>query len=152
MKTIELILICQAEGKPYWVTEPNVAKPYYTEINRKDFIIPEGYSVEECTMGTLEFYDEKERRCELFTTEKTELPFLITDQGRIILKSAENTYSKIKDLRKDINFTQKEFAEYFGVKLRTIENWESERGSAPEYIINLMEYKLKNEGFLRSND
>ncbi len=48
--------------------------------------------------------------------------------------------------------TQKAFAEYFGVPQRTIENWDSERRKCPEYLLKLMEYKLKNEGFIREKD
>lgn len=31
----------------------------------------------------------------------------------------------VKDIRENYGFTQKEFAFYFGVKLRTVQNWES---------------------------
>jgi DNA-binding transcriptional regulator YiaG len=45
--------------------------------------------------------------------------------------------------------TQKEFSEYFGIPKRTIENWETEERKCNDYIINLMEYKLKNEGIIK---
>lgn len=52
---------------------------------------------------------------------------------------------KIKEIRKASGMTQAEFAEYFGISVRTIEAWESRR-EAPEYLVKLMEYKLINEG------
>lgn len=50
----------------------------------------------------------------------------------------------IKELRKQTAMTQAEFAEYFGISVRTIEAWESRR-NAPEYLVKLMEYKLRKE-------
>lgn len=57
----------------------------------------------------------------------------------------------IKELRKASGMTQAEFAEYFGISVRTIEAWESRR-SAPEYLVKLMEYKLKGEGLMKMKE
>lgn len=54
----------------------------------------------------------------------------------------------IKEIRKQTNMTQAEFAEYFGISVRTIEAWESRR-KAPEYLTKLMMYKLINEGIIK---
>lgn len=51
----------------------------------------------------------------------------------------------IKNLRSSARMTQKEFSEYFGIPKRSIENWESGQRKCPEYLQNLMEYKLKKE-------
>ena len=56
--------------------------------------------------------------------------------------------SKIKALRKAVGLTQKGFAYYFGISCRTIEKWESGRTSPPDYLLILMEYKLRKEGLL----
>ena len=48
-----------------------------------------------------------------------------------------------KELRAASGMTQKAFAEYFEIPKRTVENWETERNKCPEYLLNLMEYKLK---------
>lgn len=50
----------------------------------------------------------------------------------------------IKELRTVSGMTQKQFAEYFRVSVRTIEAWETRR-NAPDYLTKLMEYKLKKE-------
>lgn len=42
--------------------------------------------------------------------------------------------------------TQQAFAEYFEIPKRNIENWESGARKAPEYLVKLIEYKLKKEG------
>ena len=51
----------------------------------------------------------------------------------------------IKELRELTNMTQKEFGEYLNIPLRTIQNWESEHRTPPDYVVELIEYKLKKE-------
>lgn len=55
---------------------------------------------------------------------------------------------KIKELRKATGMTQKEFGEYFGIPKRTIEDWEGGRRRPSQYVVELIEYKLKNENRL----
>ena len=47
--------------------------------------------------------------------------------------------------------TQREFAEYFNIPKRTIENWEGEKRTPPPYVVELIEYKIRKEklGMLR---
>lgn len=51
----------------------------------------------------------------------------------------------IKELRLSARMTQKQFAGYFNIPLRTIENWETGKRNPPEYLIELIRYKLKKE-------
>lgn len=55
----------------------------------------------------------------------------------------------IKEMREASDMTQKAFAEYFKIPKRTIENWEEEKRVCPDYLIELMEYKLKKEGITK---
>ena len=48
-------------------------------------------------------------------------------------------------LRKEANMNRKEFAEYFGIPYRTLQDWELYKRKMPEYLLRLMEYKLKME-------
>lgn len=48
--------------------------------------------------------------------------------------------------RSGMNTTQ--FANYFGIPRRTVQNWKLELANCPEYLLNLIEYKLKKEGIL----
>ena len=57
--------------------------------------------------------------------------------------------SSIRELRKAAGMTQKAFSEYFGISKRNIENWESGTNQCPQYLIDLIEYKLHNEGLLK---
>jgi transcriptional regulator with XRE-family HTH domain len=54
-----------------------------------------------------------------------------------------------KELRQQSGMTQKGFAEYFNIPKRTIEDWDSEKRPCPQYLLELMEYKLKHEGIIR---
>ena len=65
----------------------------------------------------------------------------------------DNKEMTIKELRTLSGMTQKAFAEYFGVSKRAIESWESvAEGSSrkcPDYLLDLMVYKLKHEGIIK---
>ncbi len=52
----------------------------------------------------------------------------------------------MQELRTSAGMTQQAFAEYFEIPKRNIENWESGARKAPEYLVKLIEYKLKKEG------
>lgn len=51
----------------------------------------------------------------------------------------------IKELRTLANMTQLEFSKFLNIPKRTIENWEGEKRKCPEYVIELIEYKIKKE-------
>lgn len=51
----------------------------------------------------------------------------------------------IKKLRKEAGMTQRAFAEYFNIPLRTYEQWERGKRKIPGYLLRLMVYKLKIE-------
>lgn len=54
----------------------------------------------------------------------------------------------VKELRTAAGMTQKAFSEYFGIPKRNIEEWESERRRCTDYLLDLMQYKLVNEGII----
>ena len=41
--------------------------------------------------------------------------------------------------------SQTNFAKYFGIPLRTVQNWTAGVRKCPDYLIELMAYKLKKE-------
>lgn len=51
----------------------------------------------------------------------------------------------IKELRKLAGMSQKKFADYFDIPLRTLQNWEGGQRKPPDYLIKLLEYKLIKE-------
>ena len=42
--------------------------------------------------------------------------------------------------------TQKDFAEYFNIPVRTLQDWEHGKRIPPPYVVELIEYKVKKEG------
>ena len=54
----------------------------------------------------------------------------------------------IKDLRKELNMTQSEFGNMFGIPMRTIQEWESGRRKPPDYVLHLIVENLTLRGLL----
>lgn len=58
----------------------------------------------------------------------------------------------VKELRTDAGMTQKEFSDYFNIPRRSIEDWETEKRTPPEYLVKLIEYKLRAEGKINKEE
>lgn len=56
----------------------------------------------------------------------------------------------VRELRVATGMTQKEFAEYFGVSLRSVESWEGGKRNCLDYVLELMEYKLRHENMIKN--
>ncbi len=54
----------------------------------------------------------------------------------------------IKDIRKKLNYTQKQFANYFGIPTRTYQHWEDGDRQPPEYVLKLIVENLQLKGLL----
>lgn len=61
---------------------------------------------------------------------------------------AEPEQPTIKSFVIASGLSQRAFAEALGIPLRTIENWCSGARKCPDYVVNLVEYKLKGEGII----
>lgn len=62
----------------------------------------------------------------------------------------EELKEKLKEIRSmchhdEKTLTQKEFAEFIGIPLRTYEDWESGAHLPPKYVVDLIEYKAEHE-------
>lgn len=55
----------------------------------------------------------------------------------------------VKELRQASGMTQKAFSEYFGISKRAVEQWEGGQRKCPDYLLELMRYKLEKEGIIR---
>ena len=55
-------------------------------------------------------------------------------------------HNRILDLRTASGMSRNQFAEYFSVPYRTLQDWELGNRTAPEYLVDLIEYKLRIEG------
>lgn len=57
-----------------------------------------------------------------------------------------------KELRERSGMTRGQFAEYFEIPYRTVQNWELGLRECPEYLLKLMQYKLDREGFIKQKN
>ena len=55
-------------------------------------------------------------------------------------------------MRESLRWTQEKLAEYCKIPKRTIENWETGQRNCPEYLKELIEYKLYKEGLIVDED
>lgn len=54
----------------------------------------------------------------------------------------------IKELRTKSGMSQSKFANYLNIPLESLKNWEQGKRKCPVYLIDLIEYKLKNENLI----
>lgn len=53
-----------------------------------------------------------------------------------------------KEIRQASGMNLTQFSEYFEIPYRTIQHWEHGTRQCPEYLLKLMQYKLKKEGIV----
>lgn len=53
-----------------------------------------------------------------------------------------------KELRQQSGMALKEYANYFGIPYRTVQDWEYGNRRCLPYIIDLMKYKLEKENII----
>lgn len=57
----------------------------------------------------------------------------------------ETINNQLIEVRSRSGMSRKEFAEYFDIPYRTMQDWELGNRKMPEYLFRLMQYKLHNE-------
>lgn len=55
---------------------------------------------------------------------------------------------KITELRESTGMNRKDFCAYFRISYRTVTEWELGNRRAPEYVLRLLEYYIRNEGLI----
>lgn len=53
-----------------------------------------------------------------------------------------------QELRQATGMNLKQFSNYFEIPYRTMQNWEEGQRKVPDYLLNLMIYKLQKEGLI----
>ena len=56
------------------------------------------------------------------------------------------------ELRESTGMTRKEFCEYFEIPYRTVQDWELGNRKMPDYLLRLMEYKIRMEQGIKDGD
>ena len=52
---------------------------------------------------------------------------------------------EIRKLRKLTGMTQKQFSDKYGIPISTLKHWEYGDRECPKYLIDLLEYKVKDD-------
>ena len=63
----------------------------------------------------------------------------------------DNQVTPILALRTRAEMSRKQFTEYFGIPYRTVQDWELDNRKCPEYLVELMEYKLTKENLIKTD-
>lgn len=53
---------------------------------------------------------------------------------------------EFKELLERSGMNMKQFSDYFEIPYRTVQDWKSGARKCPDYLLNLMEYKIEKEG------
>lgn len=67
--------------------------------------------------------------------------------GGIYMESRE----ELIEIRKSTGMNRREFAEYFEIPYRTMQDWELGNRKMPEYLLRLMAYKVRMEQLSKGN-
>lgn len=59
---------------------------------------------------------------------------------------------ELRSLRKATGMNRREFAEYFEIPYRTVQDWELENRQMPTYLLRLMTYKCLSENLVKDPD
>ena len=51
--------------------------------------------------------------------------------------------TKFKEIRQQSGMNQTQFAKYFEIPLRTVQNWENNVNKCPDYLLKLMKEKIE---------
>ena len=67
------------------------------------------------------------------------------------VKENQNGKNEIRMMRDELEMNRREFSIYFGIPVRTIEDWEFGRRNPPEYVPRLMRYMMEYQKLLAQN-
>ncbi len=65
--------------------------------------------------------------------------------------SIDEQMKQLRELRKLAGMNRREFSDYMGIPLRTIEEWEAGRRKMPDYVLRLISYRVRIEKVLYEN-
>ena len=55
----------------------------------------------------------------------------------------------LKNSRERIGLNRKEFSEYMGIPVRSLEEWEAGRRKMPEYLLRLITYYVRTQEYFK---
>lgn len=70
---------------------------------------------------------------------------------KIVMEAFMDRKEELIALRKGTGMNRKQFCEYFHIPYRTMTDWELGNRTMPDYLLRLMEYKVRTEKLTRKN-
>ena len=58
----------------------------------------------------------------------------------------QSNNNPIKRMRSYLEMTQEQFSDAYGIPVRTLQQWEAGRRNPPDYVVNLLERAVKEDG------
>ena len=118
------------------------------EINKR---LPYGYYIDDNDIMRVD--KEKARKIvgtlnkELNTKANPIISKELFNEAQNVIKNMVNM--NFQELRQASGMNQSQFSRYFHIPLRTVQHWEAGTRKCPTYLLELMEYKLNNEGMIK---
>jgi DNA-binding transcriptional regulator YiaG len=63
-----------------------------------------------------------------------------------------DTVKELKSLRESVGMNLTDFSAHLGIPRRTMDDWEKGKRKPPDYILELISYRLKYEALVGEND
>ena len=63
----------------------------------------------------------------------------------MLLESLSESATALSALRIEYQMSRREFAEYFNIPYRTVQNWELGDRRCPPYLLEMMRFKLRHD-------
>lgn len=118
-----------------------------TDYKQSDEVDLDTYYLQECEIDANAFAVAYMRKYFKRDMKLTVISDKILDET---IKRAENIDLTLsfKKMRNRTGLSQEKIRKYLKIPLRTIENWEMGQRTAPNYLLELIEYKLLHEGLI----
>ena len=67
------------------------------------------------------------------------------------MRRGRDMKKQLIEIRKRTGMNRREFAEYFNIPYRTVQDWELGNRQMPEYLFRLIEYKIRMEKLMKGD-
>lgn len=109
---------------------------YFTKNNIKYTMLENRSGVETIT---IEYENEQQKQ----KADSYEAELILNEKCKL-----KNKYNSIKELRSATDLSQSAFSKVLGIPMRTVVDWEYGNRKCREYMLNLIETKLRVVGYI----
>lgn len=94
------------------------------------------------------YFTKSDTKISLLSNQTSEI-ITLKQLAKLILSKNPDLIDSFQTLYEATGFSTEEYAEYFNIPLRTIQDWIYEKRKPADYLFNLMFYKLKEENIIQ---